>query len=85
VFDYYRRGYSTVHVRDLRNALLAAYAANSRAMRFSTSREAEIFQQGFTAALEAVATSFGLDPLFSSIDHTQGKLPTIVDITPGSR
>jgi len=83
VFDYYRRGYSTVHVRDLRNALLAVYAANSRAMQLSTSRDAEIFQQGFIAALEAVATSFGLDPLleYPGVEHAQVRLPTIVDIT----
>jgi len=83
VFDYYRRGYSTVHVRDLRNALLAVYAANSRAMQLSTSRDAEIFQQGFIAALEAVATSFGLGPLLehSGVEHAQVGLLTIGDIT----
>jgi hypothetical protein len=84
VFDYYRRGYSTVHVRDIRNALLAIHAASSRAMRFSESRESEVFQEGFTAALEAVATAFGLDPLFSGIERTRVPLPAIVDVTPGS-
>lgn len=85
MFDHYRRGYSAVHVRDIRNALLAVHAASSRATRISAAPEAEIFQEGFTAALEAVAAAFGLDPLFSSVEPTRVRLPVIVDVTPSSR